>query len=188
MPKTKSEMVVKSRRKRRQLDRALEVLTAVCDEVAATGDTPVVTHIDRRDGLRLDWQFHPVVYEVMQSEAAAMKLSVDEFMQAVMKSRQALGEIAALKGQATSKSPAVRKLNDNLRRKLTKLTADGETPFSAVDSGSGKVEYWFHPDIRSEINQAATNLGMTADDLGAALAMLNNLEWQALQDTQGKMN
>ena len=96
MAKTVLERVLKSQRKKRMLDLALERLTAACNQVEADGDVPVVTHIDRRDGLRLDWQFHPVVYEVMKDEAAAMKLSVDEFIAATMKSKHAVGKVHAM--------------------------------------------------------------------------------------------
>ena len=96
MPKTKSEMVVKSRRKRRMLDLALERLTLVCREVDATGDTPVITRIDRRNGITLHWQFHPTVYEVMKESAKDMGLSVDGFIEAVMKSRHCVEKRRAL--------------------------------------------------------------------------------------------
>ena len=96
MAKTVLERVVKSQRKKRMLDLALERLTLVCDEVEADGDVPVVTHIDRRNGIKLDWQFHPTVYEVMKIVAQDMGLSIDGFIEATMKSRQVRGRVEAL--------------------------------------------------------------------------------------------
>ena len=97
MAKTEYQMMNKSRVKRKMLSRALERLTKVCQEVEASGSTPIrsrITHMAA--GIKFNWMVNHLVLKAMQAEAIAMDLTIDQFMREVMKSREAAGKVSAL--------------------------------------------------------------------------------------------